>query len=125
MAVDAINQINQQFIDKGVQLVVAVGDITDKGTVAALDTRAAFAQALYNAGVGFYPLRGNHESKDTAAKEFQRIFPQTQTGVNNNTPADVYNVKNPDQAAQPTPTKAGSTFIVARTSAAPAPTWPA
>ncbi len=49
VAVNAINQINRQFIDKGVKLVVAVGDITDRGTIEALDTRAAFAQPLYNA----------------------------------------------------------------------------
>ncbi len=44
--------------------------------------------------------------------EFQRIFPQTQNGVNNATPADVYNIHNPDQATQPTPAKAGSNFTI-------------
>jgi hypothetical protein len=88
VAINVINHLNQEFIDKKVKFVVAVGDVTDNGSILALDTRATFAQALYNAGIGFYPLRGNHESSKTAAIEFQRIFPQTQTGVNNQTPAD-------------------------------------
>ena len=88
VAVNVINHVNQEFINHGVKFVVAVGDVTDNGSVLALDTRATFAQALYNAGIGFYPLRGNHESSKTAAVEFQRIFPQTRTGVNNQTPAD-------------------------------------
>jgi hypothetical protein len=109
VAVNVINHINQEFIDKGVKFVVQVGDLTDKpGTTPAnpaivtnLDIRATFAQDLYNAGIGFYPLRGNHEDKPSNpggtlpanfygayAREFQRIFPQTQTGVNNLTPMD-------------------------------------
>jgi hypothetical protein len=42
-----------------------------------MDTRAAAAQALYDADIGFYPLRGNHESSSTAAVEFQTLYPQT------------------------------------------------
>jgi hypothetical protein len=86
VAVNVINHLNQEFINQGVKFVVAVGDVTDNGSILALDTRATFAQAFYNAGIGFYPLRGNHESSKTAAIEFQRIFPQTQTGLNNQTP---------------------------------------
>jgi hypothetical protein len=86
VAVNVINHLNEEFIAHGVKFVVAVGDVTDNGSNLALDTRATFAQALYNAGIGFYPLRGNHESSKTAAIEFQKIFPQTQTGVNNQTP---------------------------------------
>lgn len=88
VAVNVINHVNQELIDHGVKFVVAVGDITDNGSILALDTSATFRQMLYNAGIGFYPLRGNHESSKTAAIEFQRIFPQTQTGMNNQTPAD-------------------------------------
>lgn len=112
VAVDVITQLNQQFINKGVKLVVAVGDVTDNGSNLALDTRAAFAQPLYNAGIGFYPLRGNHESSTTAAAEFQRIFPQTQNGANNATPSNVFSISNPDSATQPLPTKSGSSFNV-------------
>jgi predicted phosphodiesterase len=82
VAVNVINHLNDRFVAAGVKFVVAVGDLTDNGSVLALDTRATFAQALYNAGIGFYPLRGNHESSATAAAEFQRLFPQTQGGLN-------------------------------------------
>lgn len=88
VAVNVIEHLNAQFIASGVKFVVAVGDVTDNGTNLALDTRATFAQDLYNAGVGFYPLRGNHESSAAATAEFRRVFPQTQTGVNNLTPAN-------------------------------------
>jgi hypothetical protein len=42
-------------------LRLQVGDLTDTpGTNNVnLDVRAAFAQALYDAGIGFYPLRGS------------------------------------------------------------------
>jgi hypothetical protein len=102
VAVNVINHLNQEFINQGVKFVIQVGDLTDKPSTANttarvenLDIRAAFAQSLYDAGIGFYPLRGNHEDKPgagvpagTYALEFERIFPQTQTGLNNLTPAD-------------------------------------
>ena len=79
VAVGIIDQINTQFIKAGVDFVVQVGDLTDKGNQQAtdIDTRAAAAQALYNAGIGFYPLRGNHEDSQAAALQFQTDFPQT------------------------------------------------
>jgi hypothetical protein len=88
VAVNVINHLNQEFIKQGVKFVVQVGDLSQNGDILGLDTTATFRQALYNAGIGFYPLRGNHESSATAAAEVQRIFPQTQTGINNQTPAD-------------------------------------
>jgi len=78
VAVDIANQINAQFIKAHVKFVIQVGDLTDNGSNIALDTRAQAAQALYNAGIGFYPLRGNHESSQAGALEFQLDFPQTQ-----------------------------------------------
>ncbi len=95
-AVNVINHLNEQFIGHGVKFVVQVGDLTDTGGTnnVNLDVRAAFAQALYNAGIGFYPLRGNHESTGPNAVRFQQIFPQTGTvpanaGINNMTPSTV------------------------------------
>lgn len=110
--VDIINQVNNEFIGKGVKLVVQVGDLTDNGSNLALDTRAVFTQPLYNAGIAFFPLRGNHESSQAAGLEFQRIFPQTQNGINNNTPANVFSVSNPDGANQPFPIQKGSAFAI-------------
>lgn len=78
VSVGIIKQIDPQFITAGVKFVIQVGDLTDNGTNAALDTRNAAAQDLYNAGIGFFPLRGNHEPSQTAALHFQQIFQQTQ-----------------------------------------------
>ena len=49
-----ISQINKQFISKGVKFVVQVGDLTESGNDADVATRAAAAQALYDAGIGFF-----------------------------------------------------------------------
>jgi hypothetical protein len=90
VAVDIVNQLNAQFIAQGVKMVVQVGDLTDSGSNVALQTTALFRQALYNANIGFFPLRGNHESSLAGANEFRRVFPQTQTGAMNATPSDVF-----------------------------------
>jgi hypothetical protein len=76
--VSIIRQINPQFIAANVKFVVAVGDITDGGTTAALTSSAQARADLYAAGVGFFPLRGNHESSQAAAQTFTNLFPQTQ-----------------------------------------------
>jgi hypothetical protein len=56
VAAGIISQLNQEFIAHGVRLVVAVGDLADNACTAIpcpqMQTRAAFAQALYNARVG-------------------------------------------------------------------------
>lgn len=80
VAVGIINQVNTEFILADVDFVVQVGDLEDQFSNAAMDTRASAAQALYDAGIGFYPLRGNHESSQAAALRFQTDFPQTQGG---------------------------------------------
>ena len=81
-AVSITRQTQQQFINAGVKFVVHVGDLADNtsASVANLgeDTRALYAQSLYNAGIGFFPLRGNHDDNYAGlGAEFQRIFPQT------------------------------------------------
>jgi hypothetical protein len=116
VAVNVINHINKEFIKEKVKFVIQVGDLTDKpgltnanpAIVTNLDIRATFAQDLYDHGIGFYPLRGNHEDKPSNpggalpadyygsyAREFQRIFPQTgavpaNAGLNNETPFDAF-----------------------------------
>jgi len=131
---DIIVKLNQEFINHGVKFVVQTGDLTEKasstGTTTATktvngvtttytysntvaeDTRALFAQALYNAGIGFFPVRGNHDAATTTATEFQRAFPQTQNGQMNATPTDVLSLTNPDSDLQPSPTKTGSAFTI-------------
>lgn len=115
VAVSIIQQLNKEFVNKGVKFVVQAGDLTDNGTINALDTTALFRQPLYNAGIGFFPLRGNHEDKPGAPAEFVKVFPQTQTGLMNATPfASISSAQrvNPDATAQPSPAVTGSTFTV-------------
>jgi hypothetical protein len=91
VAVGIINQVNQRFIDEQVKFVVQVGDLCqyranypDKPQTPriAYPTRAEAAQALYSAGIGFFPVRGNHDSSQNGAGEVQTNFPQTQGGAN-------------------------------------------
>jgi hypothetical protein len=78
-AVTIIDALNDQFIQHGCKFVIQVGDLVDVETVSGvrtLPTRAAHAAALYSEGVGFFPLRGNHEGSATAAAEMPVLFPQ-------------------------------------------------
>jgi hypothetical protein len=100
-----LKQIHQAFIAHGVRIVVDVGDSVDVSSTPNLDARALYVQDLYNAGIAYYPVRGNHEAADgNSGKEFAHIFPQigynldsnrgpagpTQTASwNNATPADI------------------------------------
>ena len=116
--VDIIKQLNQEMIKQGVKFVVQVGDLVDQtgsmpaSVAAAEDTRAAFAQELYNAKIGFFPFRGNHDANNLAGYEFLRIYPQTLTGKMNATPSDVFSVPNPDAVAQPFPPVKGKPFTL-------------
>jgi hypothetical protein len=80
-----IQQINRQFINHGVRFVLQVGDLTDNGNDTDIAVRAAAAQPLIDAGIGFFPMRGNHEtygsSNSFGIPAFQQNFPQTQSGV--------------------------------------------
>ena len=126
-AVDIVKVLNQQFIQHGVKLVVQVGDLVDQtGSTATSvanseDVRAAFAQELYNAGIAFFPFRGNHDSQPLAGTEFKRIYPQTLSGIMNDTPGDVFAVPNPDAAVQPFPTVKGKHFYVGTNFSTPSP----
>jgi hypothetical protein len=72
VATPIIAAVNQQFIARGVDLVIAVGDLGDNGSNASMTTRAAANADLTAAGISFYPLRGNH---DTSATNFNTAFP--------------------------------------------------
>jgi hypothetical protein len=93
IAAHIIKKIDQEFIEAGVDLVIAVGDTVNTGTTNNIYTRALFAQDLYNAGIAFYPLRGNHEAvsggNPESAAAMHYAFPQIGTGLNNDTPADI------------------------------------
>jgi len=84
-AVSIINALNAQFINHGVRYVIQVGDLVDsEGTASVnLQTRADAASALYSAGIGFFPLRGNHEASQTSANKFVSLWPQSQGNGSN------------------------------------------
>lgn len=107
-AISIIRAVNKEFINHGVKFVVQAGDLVDveswnvpasyttdpfgyagKTGIRTLPYRAWAAQELYDAGIGFYVVRGNHESTKTAANEVAALFPQTsgagsnQFGVSN------------------------------------------
>lgn len=83
VAAGIIRHLNQRFIAHDVKFVIQVGDLVDKevdspngSTERTMPVRAAAAQELYDAGIGFFPLRGNHEGSQLAATEFQTLYPQ-------------------------------------------------
>ncbi|XHR28954.1 MAG: dockerin type I domain-containing protein [Chthoniobacteraceae bacterium] len=78
-----IKQIDTEFINKGVSVVISVGDVVDSSSSYSLQIRSLYAQDLYNAGIGFYPLRGNHDVAPNPAV-FASTFPQIANGGVNN-----------------------------------------
>ncbi len=89
-AVSIADQITPQFVAAGVKFVIQVGDLADVGDDADETVRANAAQTLYNAGIGFFPMRGNHEytasptgSNSYALPIFKTLYPQTQGQGNN------------------------------------------
>ncbi|HET6513531.1 MAG TPA: metallophosphoesterase [Thermodesulfovibrionales bacterium] len=98
-----IKQINQQFINinnstHDLKFVIAMGDMVDTGSQANDYVRALYSQDLYNAGIGFYPMRGNHEAANgtyaTSDADLWHAYPQlgyvlSNAGINNMTPSDI------------------------------------
>ncbi len=126
-AVDIVRQLDSQFVGKGVKFVVEVGDLVDQTgapdpakVAQSEDTRAVFAQELYDHGIGFYPVRGNHDDGAVPAAEFTKIYPQTQNAMMNSTPASAFSITNPDALSQPFPVASGSPFQVGTISTSPA-----
>ncbi len=88
VSVATLLRLNQEFIDRGVRFVVQLGDLTDRAGNDAMFTHAAARQPLYDAGIGFFPVRGNHESygrlygldpdADMNVPAWREAFPQTQ-----------------------------------------------
>lgn len=88
VSVSTALKLNQEFIDHGVRFVVQLGDLTDRAGNAAMFTHAKARQPLYDAGIGFFPVRGNHETYgdlfgldpdlDMNIPAWREAFPQTQ-----------------------------------------------
>ena len=82
VSVMIVNQLNTQFINAQVKFVLQVGDLTENGNDADETVRANAAQSLYDAGIGFFPMRGNHETYASPANSYaipvlQSLYPQT------------------------------------------------
>ena len=101
VAVSIINEVDAQFVDLGVKFVIQVGDLTDCGTTAGIVTRALAAQTnLYPNNIGFFPIRGNHETyggeygplNSYAIPDIQANFPQTR---GHGTTWDAFNFNSP------------------------------
>jgi hypothetical protein len=65
VAVAMIKALNEQFKASGVKFVIQTGDLTDRGTAKGMYSRADAAQDLYSNGIGFFPIRGNHEASES------------------------------------------------------------
>lgn len=93
VSVSTLLKLNEQFIAHGVRFVVQLGDLTDRAGNAAMHTHAAARQPLYDRGIGFFPVRGNHETygrlygfdpenpgdvPDMNVPAWREAFPQTQ-----------------------------------------------
>ena len=57
-----LTQVNKELIDHGVKLVFALGDMSDRAKPGAMAARAEYSKTLYDTGIGFFPMRGNHET---------------------------------------------------------------
>lgn len=83
-AVGIITLLNAEFITHDVKFVVQVGDLVDKEDDSSnghaglrnMPVRAGAAKGLYTNGIGFYPVRGNHEGSFSGANEFVNLYPQ-------------------------------------------------
>lgn len=139
-AISIIRTLQNEFINKQVDFVVHVGDMMDATSgsteggygfsttaIQGEDTRALFVQPLYDAGIGYFPVRGNHD--DAGAAEFTTIYPQTggtatPAGTMNASPAQVYSALANVPAAilkiktSDIPTKSGSSFTKSKSGVA-------
>jgi hypothetical protein len=78
-----------------VKFVIQVGDLTEDGKDPDIATRALAAEPLYDAGIGFFPMRGNHETYANPANGYgiqavRENFPQTR-GLSNTFGAKNFN----------------------------------
>jgi hypothetical protein len=85
VSVSIINQINDQFIKHKVKFVFQMGDGENLNSEAGIAASATAAKRLYNAGIGFFPMRGNHSTSfvinpappDLLLPVFRSNYPQT------------------------------------------------
>ncbi len=95
-----LKQVNDEFINHGVKFVIALGDMSDRAKPGAMSTRSEFTKPLYDAGIGFFPIRGNHETYgwffnyaflEAEISAMLENFPQTQDEM-----FGAYNLSSPE-----------------------------
>ncbi|MDR2755095.1 MAG: metallophosphoesterase [Planctomycetaceae bacterium] len=64
-AIHIIDAINDEMIRHKVDFVLEVGDLVEEAFTEAFQTRAQHNKILHDAGIKFYPLRGNHDSRNS------------------------------------------------------------
>lgn len=76
VGIHIIDAVVDEMIKQDVDLVIHVGDLTDKASEAAFAKAAEHFKPLADAGIKFYPIRGNHDSSnDESAEQFAKAFP--------------------------------------------------
>ena len=77
VAIHIIDAVNEELIRQKVDIVLHVGDVTDYATQPAFDVAAKHFKTLTEAGITFYPVRGNHDARGGAvtAEQFATAFP--------------------------------------------------
>lgn len=77
VAVHIIDAVNEEMIRRKVDIVIHVGDVTDYATQPAFDLAARHFKTLTDAGIKFYPIRGNHDVLGgvITAEQFAKAFP--------------------------------------------------
>ncbi|HSQ42568.1 MAG TPA: metallophosphoesterase, partial [Fibrobacteraceae bacterium] len=87
-----LHDVNQAFINQGVKLVLQSGDFSDNSDTAAINTLSRGVQFLYDNGIAFFPVRGNHNENSTTVSDFRKAFPQTQGGSMYATSSSAFNL---------------------------------
>lgn len=89
----AITAITAKFIENQVKFVIQVGDQANANATADfLTARVALVQPLYDANIGYFPLRGNHEAFNIGGVPwFLQKYPQTRGGEVNTFGATNFN----------------------------------
>ena len=77
VAIHIIDAVVAEMIRQKVDLVVHTGDLTDRSTQKGFDTAAARFKPLTDNGIGFYPVRGNHDIRGglEVVEQYKMAFP--------------------------------------------------
>lgn len=76
VSVHILDAVVAEMIDRKVDLVVHVGDVVQENSPEAYKTVVACLKPLKDAGIKFYPVRGNHDARTLdGAAQFAAAFP--------------------------------------------------